>query len=86
VVTYNGEEIQLTPTEYDLLTVMIQSAGRVLTHHQLLKEVRGAGFQAETHLLRVHMSNLRRKIEADPSNPQIILTEPGIGYRLKIDS
>jgi two-component system KDP operon response regulator KdpE len=86
VVTYNGEEIQLTPTEYDLLTVMIQSAGRVLTHHQLLKEVRGAGFQAETHLLRVHMSNLRRKIEADPSNPQIILTEPGVGYRLKIES
>ena len=86
VVTYNGEEIQLTPTEYDLLTVMIQSAGRVLTHHQLLNEVRGAGFQAETHLLRVHMSNLRRKIEADPSNPQIILTEPGVGYRLKIES
>ena len=85
VVTSNDEEIQLTPTEYDLLAVMIQSAGRVLTHEQLLNEVRGAGFQAETHLLRVHMSNLRRKIEADPTNPQIILTEPGVGYRLQID-
>jgi two-component system KDP operon response regulator KdpE len=85
VVTIDGEELQLTPTEYDLLRVMIQYAGRVLTHQQLLKEVRGAGFQAETHLLRVHMSNLRRKIEADPSDPQYILTEPGVGYRLKLD-
>jgi two-component system KDP operon response regulator KdpE len=85
VVTIDGEELQLTPTEYDLLRVMIQYAGRVLTHQQLLKEVRGSGFQAETHLLRVHMSNLRRKIEEDPSDPQYILTEPGVGYRLKLD-
>lgn len=85
VVTHDGEEVQLTPTEYDLLKLLIQYPGRVLTHQQLLKEVRGAGFQAETHLLRVHMSNLRRKIEEDPSNPQYILTEPGVGYRLKID-
>jgi two-component system KDP operon response regulator KdpE len=85
VVTYDGGEVQLTPTEYDLLKLLIHYAGRVLTHQQLLKEVRGAGFQAETHLLRVHMSNLRRKIEEDPSNPQYILTEPGVGYRLKID-
>lgn len=86
VVTHNGKEVQLTPTEYDLLKLLIQYAGRVLTHQQLLREVRGAGFQAETHLLRVHMSNLRRKIEEDPSNPQYILTEPGVGYRLKIDT
>jgi len=85
VVMHDGEDVQLTPTEYDLLRLLIQYAGRVLTHQQLLKEVRGAGFQAETHLLRVHMSNLRRKIEEDPSNPQYILTEPGVGYRLKID-
>jgi two-component system, OmpR family, KDP operon response regulator KdpE len=85
LVTYNDEEVQLTPTEYDLLKVLIRYAGRVLTHQQLLKEVRGIGFQTETHLLRVHMSNLRRKIEKDPANPQYILTEPGIGYRLKID-
>ena len=85
VVTYDGQEVQLTPTEYDLLKVLIRYAGRVLTHQQLLKEVRGVGFQSETHLLRVHMSNLRRKIEEDPSNPQYILTEPGVGYRLKVD-
>lgn len=85
VVTCGGEEVQLTPTEYDLLRVLIQHAGRVLTHQQLLREVRGAGYQEETHLLRVHMSNLRRKIEEDPSHPQYILTEPGVGYRLRVD-
>lgn len=85
VVTCDGTEVQLTPTEYDLLKLLIRYAGRVLTHQQMLKEVRGAGFQTETHLLRVHMSNLRRKIEADPSNPQYILTEPGVGYRLRVD-
>jgi two-component system KDP operon response regulator KdpE len=86
VVTCNGQEIQLTPTEYDLLKLLIQHAGRVLTHQQLLREVRGVGYQTETHLLRVHMSNLRRKIELDPTNPQYILTEPGVGYRLAVDS
>lgn len=86
LVTYDGKEIQLTPTEYDLLKVLIRHTGRVLTHQQLLKEVRGIGFQMETHLLRVHMSNLRRKIEQDPSNPQYILTEPGVGYRLKLEA
>lgn len=85
IVTYDKEEVQLTPTEYDLLKLFIRYAGRVLTHQHLLKEVRGAGFQAETHLLRVHMSNLRRKIEEDPSNPQYILTEPGVGYRFRVD-
>lgn len=85
LVYLGEEEVQLTPTEYDLLRVLIRHAGRVLTHQQLLKEVRGTGYQTETHLLRVHMSNLRRKIEEDPSNPQYILTEPGVGYRLKIE-
>lgn len=85
VVTCRGEEIQLTPTEYDLLKVLVQYSGRVLTHQQLLKEVRGAGYQTETHLLRVHMSNLRHKVEADPTNPKYILTEPGVGYRLVMD-
>jgi two-component system KDP operon response regulator KdpE len=85
IVTLNGEEIQLTPTEYDLLKVLIQYAGRVLTHQQLLREVRGAGYQSESHLLRVHMSNLRHKIEKDPSHPRYILTEPGVGYRLTVD-
>jgi two-component system KDP operon response regulator KdpE len=81
-----GEEVTLTPTEYDLLRVMVQYAGRVLTHQQLLREVRGVGYQTETHLLRVHVSNLRGKIEPDPANPQFILTEPGIGYRMVVDS
>ena len=85
VVTLNNEELQLTPTEYDLLRVLVHYAGRVLTHQQLLREVRGVGYQTETHLLRVHMSNLRRKLESDPTNPQYILTEPGVGYRLKVD-
>jgi two-component system KDP operon response regulator KdpE len=85
VVTFDGTEVQLTPTEYDLLKVLTQHAGRVLTHQQLLREVRGAGAQTETHLLRVHMSNLRHKIEDDPTNPQYILTEPGVGYRFRID-
>ncbi len=85
IVTYDGVEVQLTPTEYDLLKVLAQHAGRVLTHQHLLREVRGAGAQTDTHLLRVHMSNLRHKIEEDPTNPQYILTEPGVGYRLRLD-
>jgi len=84
VVTVAGQEVQLTPTEYDLLRLLIQYAGRVLTHQQILREVRGVGYQTETHLLRVHMSNLRRKIEQDPTNPQFLLTEPGVGYRLAV--
>ena len=85
IVKLEGEEVQLTPTEYDILCVLVKYAGRVLTHQQLLREVRGVGYQSETHLLRVHMSNLRHKIELDPSNAQLILTEPGVGYRLKLD-
>lgn len=84
-VLRGDEEVQLTPTEYDLLRLLVQHSGRVLTHQQLLKEVRGVGYQSETHLLRVHMSNLRRKIEKDATNPQYILTEPGVGYRLAVD-
>jgi two-component system KDP operon response regulator KdpE len=85
VVTRGGQEVALTPTEYDLLKVLVKYAGRVLTHQQLLREVRGVGYQSESHLLRVHMSNLRRKIEEDPSHPQFILTEPGVGYRLMVE-
>ena len=85
IVKVRDEEVQLTPTEYDLLRVMINFAGRVITHQQLLREVRGVGYQTETHLLRVHMSNLRHKIEDDPTDPYYILTEPGVGYRLRTD-
>jgi two-component system, OmpR family, KDP operon response regulator KdpE len=84
VVEVDGKEIQLTPTEYDLLRVLVKFAGKVITHQQLLREIRGVGYQTETHLLRVHMSNLRAKIESDPTNPQYIITEAGVGYRLRI--
>jgi two-component system KDP operon response regulator KdpE len=85
IVTRNGEEVSLTPTEYDLMRVLVKYAGRVITHQQLLREVRGVGYQTETQLLRVHMSNLRRKIEVDSTNPRYILTESGVGYRLRTD-
>jgi two-component system, OmpR family, KDP operon response regulator KdpE len=84
LVELNGSEIQLTPTEYDLLRVLVKYAGKVITHQQLLREIRGVGYQTETHLLRVHMSNLRAKIESDPTNPQYIVTEAGVGYRLRL--
>jgi two-component system KDP operon response regulator KdpE len=77
------QEITLTPTEYDLLKLLIQNAGKVLTHQQLLRRVWGSGYENEAHLLRVNVSNLRRKIEPDPTRPYYILTEPGVGYRLR---
>lgn len=86
VVTLDGRDVGLTPTEYDLLRVLVHYAGRVLTHQQLLRDVRGVGYLSDTHLLRVHMSNLRRKIELDPAHPHYILTEPGVGYRLAVEA
>ena len=83
VVTVGGHEIQLTPTEYDLLRVLVTNAGKVLTHRQLLRQVWGVGYEGETHLLRVNMSNLRRKIEPEPTRPAYVITEPGVGYRLR---
>jgi two-component system KDP operon response regulator KdpE len=83
IVTTNGQEVALTPTEYELLRVLVQNAGRVITHHQLLRQVWGLAYETEAHILRVNMSNLRRKIEPDPSRPHYILTEPGVGYRLR---
>jgi two-component system KDP operon response regulator KdpE len=83
VVAVGGHEIQLTPTEYDLLRVLVTNAGKVLTHRQLLRQVWGLGYEAETHLLRVNMSNLRRKIEPTPTQPTYVITEPGVGYRLR---
>lgn len=84
-VTLNGETITLTPTEYDLLKLLIKHAGKVLTHRQLLRSVWGNSYESETHILQVNISNLRRKIEADPARPTHIITEPGVGYRLKIN-
>jgi two-component system KDP operon response regulator KdpE len=76
-------EIQLTPTEYELIRVFVMHAGKVLTHNQLLREVWGAGYEQEFHILHVNISNLRHKIEPDPTRPQYIITEPGVGYRLR---
>jgi two-component system, OmpR family, KDP operon response regulator KdpE len=84
LVTVGIREIQLTPTEYDLLRVLVTHAGKVLTHRQLLRQVWGVAYQEETHLLRVNMSNLRRKLEPNPASPNYILTEPGVGYRLRV--
>jgi two-component system KDP operon response regulator KdpE len=83
VVTVGEHEVQLTPTEYDLLRALVTHAGKVLTHHQLLREVWGMGYEEELHMLRVNISNLRRKIEPDPTRPRYLLTEPGVGYRLR---
>jgi two-component system KDP operon response regulator KdpE len=83
VVAVAGQDVQLTPTEYDLLRVLVTHAGKVLTHRQLLREVWGVGYGQEMHMLRVNISNLRRKIEPDPARPRHILTEPGVGYRLR---
>jgi len=83
IVTVNEIEISLTPTEYDLLRILTQNAGKVMTHRQLLSLVWGPGYEKEMHLLRVNISNLRHKIEPDPIRPSYILTEPGVGYRVK---
>lgn len=83
LVSVNEKEIQLTPTEYDLLKVLVTHAGKVITHWQLLKQVWGEGYD-DMHILRVNISNLRGKIEPDPSRPTYIHTEPGVGYRLKV--
>jgi len=82
-VSVDGMEINLTPTEYDILRMLIQHAGKVVTHGQLLRTVWGPAYESETHLLRVNVSTLRRKIEKDPAKPRHVITEPGVGYRLK---
>ncbi len=82
VVLVAGREIDLTPVEYGLLKALIAHAGKVLTHGHLLAQVWGPGYQNQRHLLQVNVSNLRRKLEADPTRPRYILTEPGVGYRL----
>jgi two-component system KDP operon response regulator KdpE len=82
-VTIEEVEVALTPTEYDILRLLAQNIGKVLTHRQLLKQVWGQAYGDDLHLLRVNISNLRRKIEPDPTRPTYILTEPGVGYRLR---
>src|SRR5437016_12069332 len=82
-VFVDDKEVHLTPTEYKLLVTLVRHAGKVLTHRQLLKEVWGAGTVTQTPALRVHMAQLRHKLERDPAQPRHLLTEPGVGYRLK---
>ncbi|MCU0510160.1 MAG: helix-turn-helix domain-containing protein, partial [Anaerolineae bacterium] len=78
------ETVSLTPTEYALLRALATHAGRVLTHTQLMRQVWGMGYENDLHILRVNMSNLRRKIEPDATRPTYIQTEPGVGYRLRV--
>lgn len=81
-VCLNGREVSLTPTEYDLLKVFITHPGKILTRQMLLQTVWGAETHARTHSLHVYVAQLRQKIEPDPEHPQLILTIPGVGYRL----
>ena len=82
-VLLRGQEVHLTPIEYKLLATLIKHAGRVITHRQLLKEVWGPGASEQTQYLRVYMGQLRHKLEQNPGRPQLLMTEPGVGYRLK---
>jgi two-component system KDP operon response regulator KdpE len=79
------EEVHLTPTEYKLLAMLVRNAGKLLTHRQLLHDVWGNNYSAQTHYLRIYVMQLRQKIEQDPARPRLILTEPGVGYRFKAE-
>jgi len=86
LVTVAGREVSLTPIEYTLLKALALHAGKVLTHRQLLREVWGPGYDQDANLLRVNISKLRHKIETDPARPRYIVTEPGVGYRVRMTS
>lgn len=86
LVRVRDQDVQLTPTEYDLLRALVTHAGKVLTHQQLLRQVWGLGYDSESHLLRVNISNLRQKIERNSARPEYIITEPGVGYRLRVEA
>ncbi|MCL7453000.1 MAG: response regulator [Anaerolineae bacterium] len=83
MVRFAGRDVQLTPTEYDLLRVLVTHAGKVLTHRQLLRAVWSAEHEEKTHMLQVNISNLRSKIEPDAVQPRYIVTVPGVGYHLR---
>ena len=85
VVTVDGQEVRLTPIEYRLLAALCEYPGRVLTHEHLLKRVWGPGYASQHHYLRVYMAQLRQKLEREPSRPRFLLTELGVGYRLRDD-
>jgi two-component system, OmpR family, KDP operon response regulator KdpE len=81
-VTVRGREVKMTPTEYSLLRLLVRNAGKVVTHRQILKEVWGPTYGDQTHYLRVYIAHLREKIETSPGRPELLITEPGVGYRL----
>ncbi len=83
IVQIRNEEVHLTPIQYKLLVLLVQHAGKVMTHRQILKEVWGPPYATQTQYLRVYMGQLRQKLEVDPARPRYLLTEPGVGYRLK---
>lgn len=83
LVTKRGAELKLTPLEYDILRFLTQNVDRVVTHRLLLSSVWGAEYAEDTQLLRVHVGNLRRKVEDNPARPRLIVTEPGVGYRVR---
>jgi two-component system KDP operon response regulator KdpE len=82
VVKLKSREVKLTATEYSLLRLFVQHAGKVLTHRQILREVWGPNYVEQTHYLRVYLAHLREKLEANPAQPELLITEPGVGYRL----
>jgi len=82
IVKRAGAEVKLSPKEYDLLRLLVENAGKVLTHRHLLAEIWGPAHTEDAQYLRVFIRNLRHKLEADPARPALILTEPGVGYRL----
>ncbi len=82
-VRRGGDEVHLTPIEFDLLRALAVHRGKLVTQRQLLHEVWGPGYEDETHYLRVHFAHIRRKLEPEPSRPRYLITEPGIGYRLR---
>ncbi len=84
VTLASGVDVRLTPTEWQLLELLVRHAGRLVTGRQLLAEVWGPAYQTETHYLRVYLAQLRRKLEPDPSRPRHLLTEPGLGYRFMV--
>ena len=84
-VTKNGREVKLTPTEYSILKILAVNTGRVVTHNQIMDELSGLNAHADSSYLRVFIMQLRKKIEEEPSNPKIVLTEPGVGYRMIAD-
>jgi len=85
MVKKKGEIVKLTPTEYSLLALFVHNAGKVLTHRYILQQIWGPTFEEETQYTRVYITQLRKKLEDDPTNPKLLLTESGIGYRLSVD-